>query len=310
MAVFVFVETELYKAIEKYNNSLNHRFYEFGHLIIVLVFYELLLAISLNPHVLAYNGVDAWFKFAQKVVPHGTLLISLALIVNWGDLLRMDWMGEKDRYDRKKEREEKKKKGKDFKPIVKKPFRPNWYYFGFMALEGFVYGSLIILFLPWIVSFLGGIADPNLSIPLSLESSQSMRDYLTNFVQDIALAFGAGFYEEIIFRGLLFMLIAWLAKKSKYFKQLKTDTQPISRMKIQVPKYNPKNSGFWLVVSVGTLIYTLSHYLYPFGDEFSIYTIIYRFLFGMIMFYIFVKRQLAIVVWTHVFYDLWYFITL
>lgn len=308
--VMVFVETELFKAIQKYLNSINHRFYEFGHSIIVLFIYEFFLLISYNPHVIAYNGVDAWFKFAQVMIPHGTLFISLFLIIYWGDYLRLDWLGIKDRHERKKEREEKKKNQKNYKPSVKKPFRPNWYYFGFMILEGFVFGSLIFLLLPSVISFIGGIADPNLMIPKGIDSSEALRNYHTNFLQDISLAFGAGFYEELIFRGFLFAGMAWLARKYKPFKQLSTETQQLTRMKIKVPKYNPKNSGFWFVVCVGTLIYTLSHYLYPFGDEFSIYTVLYRFSFGIIMFINLVKRNFSVTVWTHTFYDLWYFIML
>ena len=286
----IFVETELYRSIDKYNKTTGHRFYEFAHLIVVLLFYEILLLLSYNPNVLAYNGVDAWFKFSQAAIPHGTLFISLFLVINWGNYIRLDWIGEKDRHELRKDYEEKKKKGKNYKIVPKKPFRPNWYYFAFMFFEGFVYGSLIFALLRYFIMALGDIIDPNLTVPLSLDSSIALRDFHTNIFQDISLAFGAGFYEELIFRGFLFVGIAWLAKKVKMFSRFKAETAPISRMKINVPKYKPKDMGFWTVVAFGTLIYTLSHYLYPFGDVFSIYSILYRFFFGLIMFIIFVQR--------------------
>ncbi|MCB0835606.1 MAG: CPBP family intramembrane metalloprotease [Bacteroidetes bacterium] len=306
----IFVETELYRSINKYNSQISdNRFYEFVHLIFILLIYEVLLLFSYNPHVLAYNGVDAWFKFSQAVIPHGTLFVSLFLIINWGNYVRLDWIGEKDRHELRKDYDEK-KKNKKFKPKPKSPFRPNWYYFGFMALEGFVYGSLIFALLRYVIQLLSDIIDPNLAIPLSLDSSVALRDFHTNFFQDISLAFGAGFYEELLFRGFLFVGIAWLAKKVKMFSRFKAETTTVSRMKINVPKYKPKDMGFWTVVAFGTLIYTLSHYLYPFGDVFGVYTILYRFSFGMIMFIIFVQRGLSVAVWTHVIYDLWYFIFL
>ena len=114
----IFVETELYRSINKYNSQISdNRFYEFVHLIFILLIYEVLLLFSYNPHVLAYNGVDAWFKFSQAVIPHGTLFVSLFLIINWGNYVRLDWIGEKDRHELRKDYDEK-KKNKKFKIIT------------------------------------------------------------------------------------------------------------------------------------------------------------------------------------------------
>jgi membrane protease YdiL (CAAX protease family) len=303
---YLFVESDLYKAIQTYLDATKHRFYEMGHAVLILLVYELLFRLSYNPRVYQFEGVDAWFQLTG-VLPGGTLLISFFLIAYWGHLLYLDWIGKKDWKEFQKDRQEK-KKNKDFKPKDKSPFRPNLYYFGGQVLEGFVYGSLMIMLLPWAVYQLIRLPLPELAIPQPLDSQESMYPYLTNIVQSISLAFGAGFYEEMIFRSLLFVAIGRAAKQVKFFKQFETELAPVSDISGKIPKYKPNDQKFRVAIAFGTLIYALSHYVLPFGDAFHVYSFLYRFVFGLLMYYIFVSRRLAVAAWTHTFYDLWYYL--
>ena len=317
-----FDESPLEIEFKKYEKSVRERSVQLGHLGLVLFIYEFLLLFSYNPNVLAYNGVDAWFKYFQVALPRGTLIISVVLILLWAYFIYCDWIGEWDFFEVQKIRKDiKKNRGnKKYKIPTKQAFKKNvnWHHFAYIFIEGFVYGSLIFVFLKFIIQGLGDIIDPNLTMPLSLDSSIALRDYHTNIFQDFALAFGAGFYEEIIFRWLLFWALAYLANKFNFLKILKVESQDAvigksriyQKSKIQIPKVKFKDSSFWTVVMVASLIYTLSHYLYPFGDVFSIYTILYRLFFGLIMFFIFAKRSAATAVWSHTIYDLWYFLFL
>lgn len=309
----VFIDTPLYKAWEKYVKETGHRFYEYGHSLLIILIYELLLLISRTPHVLAYNGVDAWFKYLQRYFPWGTLMFSLLLLLYFGDKMRLDWVGHKDWTERMKDRQEQ-KKNKDFKPKQKSAFKSqfNRYYAGFMALEGFAYGTLLIMLLPDTLFFMMRLSSPEVDMPPALDESASLYKYHSNPIQDIALAFGAGFYEELVFRVLLFGLLLQLGKqfqkKYKALENLGAEAAQVGVVPVKVPKYNPKDSKFQTIIAVGSLIYAFSHYLIPYGDTFSIYSFLSRFFFGVVLYVIFVRRNLAIAAWTHVVYDLWYFI--
>ncbi|MEO1449361.1 MAG: CPBP family glutamic-type intramembrane protease [Bacteroidota bacterium] len=306
----VFVQTEFYKAWEAYDKAIKgHRFYEFGHLIIILFLYELLLAIFFNPKVVAYNGVDMWFK-VSTILPGMTAPLSIYLIARWGWKLWHDYRGKKTDAEVRKDLKEM-KKNKNFKPKGKPAWKKtgNWYYFGMMVAEGFVYGSLLIMLLPNIIYFLLSIVDPQVVVPATLDASNSLAPYHTSLLLNVGLAFGAGFYEEVIFRGLLFLGLARLAAKTKFFKGFKTETQGVGFFPVKIPKFK-RDSGVTYVVCVAAVIYAFSHYVYPFGDTFSLYSFFNRFFFGVIMYIIFANRRLPIVAWTHVFYDIWYFVLL
>ena len=307
----IYTETSLYRAWETYNKAIGHRFYFYAHSIILLLLYEGLLFFSYNPHVLAHNGVDFWFKIS-RFLPKGTLLVSLTLIGVWLWRIRQDWLGKKNSKERKRDRDQKKRNAK-YIPKPKLKFRPNWHYFGFQALEGFVYSGLLQMLLPpiiYVMLWLFTTENGTVDVPFPLDANDVFQDYHTNFVQDMALAFGAGFYEEIIFRGYLFAGLLWISNKISYLKTYtnKTQTVQVDVVKFSLPKYNPRDRGFLLAILVGTFLYAFSHYLIPFGDALSWYSFVYRFFFGLIMYFIFVNRGFPVAAWTHAFYDLWYFV--
>ena len=325
----VFEENHLEKAWYAYETTTaKHRFYDYAHGFILLFTYEFLLFFSYNSHVLAYNGVDAWFKYAQTFVPRGTLLISLALLFYRGYYIFCDWQGVRNHLESKAERAKSRKEGKKYKYKPKSKYRPNWYYFGVLVLEGFIYGSLLYMILPELIFGISSIFQAEVTIPPSLDTSDSLRDYHTNFIQNLALAFGAGFYDEMIFRGLLIAILfrlftkqlGSLDVKDVYAGNIKKFLILDNVVKLKFTRFliyasdlvkmKKKWSERIFIAALASLIYTFSHYLLPFGDVFSLYSFLYRFFFGLILYIIFAHRRFAVAAWVHTFYDLWYFILL
>ncbi len=279
---------------------------------IILIIYEVLLGFFRNPHVMPYNGVDLWFKLFNSIFQYGTATFSVMILIYLGYHLYLDWFGKKTprqaREERRALRAFKGKVPKDFMIPAKKPYRPNWYYFGFQYVEGFVYGTLIYLLLQVILYLLLIMPENGFAVPKALDSAPSMLWFHTNPMQDLALAFGAGFYEELLFRYLLFWGLLVAAGKFKIFGRFKANGKPVDSLPGVIPAYDPKNGAFVTTIIYTSLFYSASHYFYYFGDVFNVYSFIYRFVFGLLMYYIFTRRHLGIVMWTHVVHDAWYFL--
>lgn len=301
-----FEESRRSKKIAEYrkvvNDTKKHRFYLYFHGVVLLIAYELLFRIFYNPNVVLYNGVDLWFQIAEALIPMGTLVFSLGIIFYWGWYLYFDYKGYKTKGEVEKDKNEK-------KPKAKEPYKPNWYYFFIQILEGFVYGSLLIIFLPFlnpaVVNFLTG----EFQYPNPLDANETLYVYQTNFFQDLGLAFGAGFYDEVLFRWLLPIGVA-KAIKSKY-KPKTTNASisiPIINEKISFFSIKDTQKNFWVISLISAAIFSLSHFVLPYGQPFNFYALVYRVIFGLVMIYIYNFGKLPVAAWTHVFYDLWYFL--
>jgi len=307
LAKFTFKETNLEMARLQYTGETQHRFMVYSYAFLILLIYEVLMGFSRTPLATAYEGVDLWFKLFNSVFQYGTRFISLLIMGYLGYWLVMDWTGWKTPRER---REEMKmlRVMKDFLPRPKPSYRPNWYYFGFQAVEGFAYGTAIYLLLQVVVWLALLMPFSELPIPKPLDASPTMIHYMTNPIQDLALAFGAGFYEEVLFRWLLLWGLLVLAGRFPRFQALQTDAMPVGHLPGMIPAYNLKDKGFRAAISVGAVLYALSHYVYYFGDTFSLYSFFYRFFFGLLMYYIFARRHIGIAMWTHTVHDVWYFL--
>ena len=326
----IFTETTFYKAWDAYNKETSSRFYQYLQAIIVLLIYELFLGIFSTPNIKAYNGIDAWFWLASTFVTTGTLMFSLGLIIYRFWFVYLDWFGLFDKEELKRAKEKAKKEKKKISDFRKKPLRKpgavNWYYFGIMVVEGFVYGSFLYLLLPTFTFIITAIISLDVNVNTQLDAVGSLRDYHTNFGQDIALAFGGGFYDEFIFRGLLIALLVRIFSKElgsfsgkdlrsgNIGKFIKVDTKSLTKLDKyimyhqDISRKRRKLNDRVTIFVVASLLYSLSHFLLPFGDEFTIYNILYRLFFGIVLCYVFANRRLSIAVWTHVFYNLWYFL--
>jgi hypothetical protein len=117
----------------------------------------------------------------------------------------------------------------------------------------------------------------------------------TGFVMSL----GAGFYEELAFRVILFglgakVLVSLLAKEGMVL------TAPgASRFSMR---------AFIIVVTWAlacALVFSGVHYVGDMSDKFNLASFTFRFVLGLVLTLIYVSRGFAAAVWTHAVYDVW-----
>lgn len=152
-----------------------------------------------------------------------------------------------------------------------------------IALEGVVYAVLMRVFAGYVVGrvFAGTIKDEG------------------RFVGFI-MSLGAGFYEELMFRVLLFgvgaKVLVWFVTRQKM--QL-TGTAPPSRFSLQAVAVMTA----WALVCA--VIFSGVHYIGPMPDSFELASFLFRAMLGLALTLIFATRGFAAAVWTHALYDVW-----
>jgi hypothetical protein len=115
------------------------------------------------------------------------------------------------------------------------------------------------------------------------------------------MSLGAGFYEELTFRVLLFGLgakvLVWLFGKQR----------------VVLSGTTVSTSGFTLrslLVMLGwaitcAVVFSGVHYVGPLSDEFKLTSFTFRAVLGLLLTLIYVTRGFAAAVWTHAIYDVW-----
>ncbi|HVJ90526.1 MAG TPA: CPBP family glutamic-type intramembrane protease [Labilithrix sp.] len=115
------------------------------------------------------------------------------------------------------------------------------------------------------------------------------------------MSLGAGFYEELTFRVILFglgaKLLVWLFGRQ--------------RVELAGTSVGPSRFSFrsllvmflWAVIC--SLIFSGVHYIGPLSDNFQLTSFTFRAVLGLILTLIFVARGFAAAVWTHAIYDVW-----
>lgn len=98
----------------------------------------------------------------------------------------------------------------------------------------------------------------------------------------VMLSLGAGLYEELLFRVLLVGTIAWAGRR--------------------LLGWRPLVAGAWAVV-LGALLFSLFHYIGPYGDRFELYSFVFRAIAGLVFSAMFLARGFGITAWTHALYD-------
>jgi uncharacterized protein YjeT (DUF2065 family) len=144
--------------------------------------------------------------------------------------------------------------------------------FALVAAEGLVYAVAMQAAASFVVGKLhlaGALAEPSA---------------FAGFVMSL----GAGFYEEIAFRVILFGLGA---------KVLRLFAEPIS------PERARLISIGWAFFAA--LVFSGWHHIGPYGDPFSLQPFVFRTVCGLVFTLIYVFRGFAPVVWTHAIYDIW-----
>jgi hypothetical protein len=114
------------------------------------------------------------------------------------------------------------------------------------------------------------------------------------------MSLGAGFYEELTFRVLLFGLgakaLVWLLGQERM--EL-AGTSTAGRFSFRS----------WLIMAVWAVtcavVFSGVHYIGPMSDAFQLTSFTFRAVLGLILTLIFVTRGFAAAVWTHAIYDIW-----
>jgi hypothetical protein len=101
----------------------------------------------------------------------------------------------------------------------------------------------------------------------------------------VVMSLGAGFYEEIAFRVVLFGGGVLL---------LKLFFGGIMKLALAIA---------WAVVCA--VAFSAWHYVGPLGDAFELHSFVFRLVCGLVFTGIYVLRGFAPVVWTHALYDMW-----
>jgi hypothetical protein len=104
----------------------------------------------------------------------------------------------------------------------------------------------------------------------------------------VVLSIGAGFYEEIAFRVVLFGLGA---------RVLRLFAEPISLGRARLITFG------WAFAAAA--LFSAWHYVGPMGDPFELRSFVFRWICGLVFTVIYAFRGFAPAVWTHVVYDVW-----
>ncbi len=104
----------------------------------------------------------------------------------------------------------------------------------------------------------------------------------------VVMSMGAGFYEEIAFRVLLFGGGVWVLDKLRVARS----PAPSTDVAIQVA---------WAIVAA--LCFSAVHYVGSLGDKFTLSSFVFRLVCGLFLTLVFRLRGFATAVWTHALYD-------
>jgi hypothetical protein len=144
-----------------------------------------------------------------------------------------------------------------------------------MILESLVWGIVLYIFLP---QFIGKVLPHSMGAIANQSGNHTSN---MTFLQEVGMSCGAGFYEELLFRFLMVRCVLWLVGFTG------RTLLPMVRM---------------LIIIVPAFLFSLAHYV---GDEpFTMYSFIYRTIFGLLMNLLMVFRGFGITAWAHAWYDI------
>jgi membrane protease YdiL (CAAX protease family) len=157
-----------------------------------------------------------------------------------------------------------------------------------IAVEGVVYAVLMRIIAGYVVGSL--FAGP-----------AGMREQGPFF--GLVMSFGAGFYEELTFRVILFglgaKLLVWLFAKQKV--ELTGTAAPTTGASHGLMTFGIM-VGWSLVCAFA---FSAMHYIGAGSDAFQLPSFLFRFVLGLVLTVIFATRGFAAAVWTHALYDVW-----
>jgi hypothetical protein len=154
-----------------------------------------------------------------------------------------------------------------------------------MAIEGSVYATLL------------GVGVSKL-VSLMLDVGATKGGAFSGFISSL----GAGFYEELAFRVLLYglggKLLVWLLAKEK--------VSVLSGAPLQQSGLSMRTFTVLLAWAfVCAVLFSGMHYVGAFGDSLQARSFVFRLFFGLALTGIFITRGFAVAVWTHAIFDIW-----
>ena len=127
-----------------------------------------------------------------------------------------------------------------------------------------------------------GIAGPPPPVDYATPCSWTTLPLVRNFFVQLVRFFGAGIYEELLFRLMLL---------------------PVAVAVLGVVIGSPKVKVIG-AVALTSLAFSAAHYIGPYGEQLVAYTFIFRFMAGMFFAMLFVHRGFGIAAGTHALYDI------
>ncbi|MEM6262199.1 MAG: CPBP family glutamic-type intramembrane protease [Bacteroidota bacterium] len=286
---------------EVFGKSAGHPFYWMTHACLLLLLYQVLMVLFGTNKVLVYNGYKVWFAFAYKFFPYGTLPISIVLFLVIGSQAFFYWRN-KGIPPKKIKKRSKDIWWRDWpdnlakkylKPdtaldseTLKSAFEVDWWVFVRIIFQGLIWGAVFYLLLPFLNLYVvSSFLDEDFFQPRPFDVNRTLQKFLTNPLQNFALALGAGFFDELIFRKYLNNFL--IERGKKYIKN--------NALRI------------FIALFVGAAVYALCHYFAPYGNIFTVYSMFYRFFFALFISWLYLEHGFAIAAWCHVWHDLFYF---
>ena len=149
------------------------------------------------------------------------------------------------------------------------PIRPR--FFLGMILESSFYAVVIALIVSQIVW----------SLTMYAQSAPNIVQGAHELWMQLALSIGAGIYEELLFRVILVGGMYALLRTFLIFK----------------------TPAYIIAAIVGALLFSAVHYIGALGDDFTLPSFAFRFLFGLALNILYLTRGFGVAAWTHALYD-------
>lgn len=144
------------------------------------------------------------------------------------------------------------------------------HYFAAMLVESLIYALIMAFAVATVIQAVFAYS----ALPAAASAVGS------SFILNLALSLGAGLYEELFFRVLLFSGLALLLR----------------------PFLGPFR-GTLLAALVAAIIFSGIHYIGVYAYPFEWSTFTFRFLLGLVLTFIYATRGFAVAAWTHALYD-------
>jgi hypothetical protein len=148
-------------------------------------------------------------------------------------------------------------------------FKPR--FFSFMFIESLAYAVAIGPF----IGMMTQLVQHNFLLTQAV--------YSLSFAHKVMLSLGAGFYEELFFRLILLTGTAMLLIKILHYKKM---------------------TAYVISALFSSVLFSVFHYIGPFGEPFEIYSFVFRGFAGLLFSVLFYFRGFGIAVYTHTLYDL------